>query len=209
MKLHMRRIIESHTLSYEEMSTILCQIEACLNSRPLTYISSDPDDIQPITPGHFLIGSPINAAPQKVLIDTDTIVNRWQILQKMVHSFWHRWSSEYLNRLQQRTKWRSQRINLKINQVVMIRDEQLPPTKWLLGKVIKVHPGADGIVRVASVKCKNTTLKRPASKLCLLPIPDNEDEDAVVLLTALEHSRHNKLDNKREVPNYFNIYSDA
>jgi hypothetical protein len=56
MKHHLRRVTGNACISFEEMSTILTQIEACLNSRPLCHIPSDPKDSQGLTPGHFLIG---------------------------------------------------------------------------------------------------------------------------------------------------------
>ncbi|XP_025265819.1 uncharacterized protein LOC112638395 [Camponotus floridanus] len=55
-KYHLRRVIGETTLIFEEMSTLLAQIEACLNSRPLQALTDDPDDLSALTPGHFLIG---------------------------------------------------------------------------------------------------------------------------------------------------------
>lgn len=58
--------------------------------------------------------------------------------------------------------------------MVLIKDEQLPSNKWLLGRVIDTHAGKDGLTRVVTLKNKNTILKRPITKICLLPIDDNE-----------------------------------
>ncbi|GBN43220.1 hypothetical protein AVEN_238349-1, partial [Araneus ventricosus] len=63
MKFHLRRAIGAQILIYEEFSTLLVQIEACLNSRPLVPVSSDPDDLSVITPANFLIGSTLDAIP--------------------------------------------------------------------------------------------------------------------------------------------------
>ncbi|XP_044760248.1 uncharacterized protein LOC123317705 [Coccinella septempunctata] len=64
IKYHLKRTIGNHTLTYEELSTLLCQIEACLNSRPLIALSEDTEEIDVITPGHFLIGHPLKAIPE-------------------------------------------------------------------------------------------------------------------------------------------------
>ncbi|XP_029672439.1 uncharacterized protein LOC115241052 [Formica exsecta] len=96
-KHHLRRVIGETTLTFEEMTTLLAQIEACLNSRPLRALSDDPDDISALTPGHFLIGAPLLAVPEPSLIkEPDYSLSRWQHLQKMRDHFWERWSREYI-----------------------------------------------------------------------------------------------------------------
>jgi len=81
-KHHLRRVIGDSTLTFEEMSTLLAQIEACLNSRPLQALSDDPDDISALTPGHFLIGVPLLALPESSLAEeAPSRLSRWQLLQ--------------------------------------------------------------------------------------------------------------------------------
>jgi len=97
VKYHLRRIIGETTLTFEEMSTFLAQVEACLNSRPLRALSDDPDDLTALTPGHFLIGAPLLAVPEPSLVDrVDNSLSRWQLLQRMRDHYWKRWSQEYL-----------------------------------------------------------------------------------------------------------------
>ncbi|KOC58844.1 hypothetical protein WH47_01706 [Habropoda laboriosa] len=89
------------------MYTLLTQIEACLNSRPLCPLSDDPTDLSPLTPGHFLIGESLTAFPEPDLGHVkENRLTRYQHLQKMLQHFWHRWQAEYLHQLQQRNKWR-------------------------------------------------------------------------------------------------------
>ena len=66
MKYHLKRTIGESTLTYEELSTLFHQIEACLNSRPLTAMSDHATDLQAITPGHFLIGREIVTQPDPI-----------------------------------------------------------------------------------------------------------------------------------------------
>lgn len=97
-------------------------------------------------------------------------LTRWQLVQKMRNDFWKRWQREYVTRLQQRPKWATKSRNIEENDLVLIIEDNLPPTRWALGRIVQVHPGTDGLVRVATVKCQGSTLKRPVAKLDLLPL---------------------------------------
>lgn len=66
---HMRRVIGVHTVTFEEITTLLCNIESCLNSRPLTALTDSIDDYEPLTPGHFLISAPLTAIPEPSLLN--------------------------------------------------------------------------------------------------------------------------------------------
>jgi len=108
-------------------------------------------------------------------------LSRWQLIQSFRQQFWKRWSSEYLARLQQRPKWLNHRKDLQIGDLVIIKDENLPPQKWKLGRVITLHPGSDGIVRVTTLRTAEGELKRPIAKLCLLPIISEPSTDSDIL----------------------------
>lgn len=168
MKYHIRRSIGQSTLNFEELSTLLARIEAILNSRPL--VQADSDDEPYLTPGHFLIGRPLNAVPEVDLshVKTSTL-SKWRLIQQITQHFWSRWSNDYLLSLQPKAKWLTENPNLTTNDVVLLREENLPPACWKLGRVIETHPGSDGLVRVATIKTESTTLKRPITKLYPLP----------------------------------------
>ncbi|XP_065084798.1 uncharacterized protein LOC135707008 [Ochlerotatus camptorhynchus] len=172
MKHHLRRVIGNAFLPREIFSTILAQVESCLNSRPITPLSSDPNDLQALTPGHFLIGRPLDALPDPDYTSLpENRLRLWERAQRHTQHFWQRWHREYLTTLQQRYKWSSVTRNLAVGSMVMIQEESLPVLKWSLGRVVDIHPGADGMVRVASVRLPSGTVtKRAISKLCILPI---------------------------------------
>jgi hypothetical protein len=173
VKYHLKRVMGTTRLSFEEMYTTLVQIEAALNSRPITPESSDPNDLGALTPGHFLIGCPLTAAPDPDSTDVKSNrLSRWQLLQQMFQSFWTRWSKEYITRMQQRPKWMSIRASIKIGDLVIIKDDRFPPLSWRMGRVLDVFPGDDGIIRVVSLKTASGEIKRPITKLCLLPVND-------------------------------------
>ncbi|XP_070518830.1 uncharacterized protein [Cardiocondyla obscurior] len=143
-KFHIHRVIGEATLTYEELATFLTQVEACLNSRPLLPVSDDPGNFEALTPGHFLIGQALNAVPEPLLQIPENRLKRWQLTQKMRDHFWQRWSNEYIPTLNVRNKWPIATKNLKINTLCLIREESTAPSKWPLGRIIAIHPGADG-----------------------------------------------------------------
>lgn len=172
-KSRLHKVVKNSTLTYEEMSTVLCKIEACLNSRPLYAVSADPNDLNALTPGHFIIGDALLAAPEKPIEDL-RLTDRWQYVQSLSQHFWQRWKEEYLHNLQHRTKWKSAQPNLNVNDLVIIRDERLPPQQWLLARVVSLHPGKDSLVRVVTLKTKNGLIKRSITKICRLPLEGND-----------------------------------
>ncbi|XP_075157775.1 uncharacterized protein LOC142231042 [Haematobia irritans] len=95
------RSVSTASLTYEELETVVIEIEAILNSRPLTPISSNPNDLTALTPGHFLIGEPLTAQIDARTNQPPTpLSKRWKLVSEIRHSFWNRWSSEYLSQLQ-------------------------------------------------------------------------------------------------------------
>lgn len=177
VKHHLRRVIGDAKLTYEEMATLLSQIEACLNSRPLQALSDDPEDLAALTPGHFLIGEPLNAIPEPSLSETSTSrLSRWQLLQRMKDHFWDRWSQEYLHALVHRPKWQKPSEKIEVGRLCLLRSEATPPSKWPLARVVSIHPDQDGQVRVVSVRTASSNLTRPVNKLVLLPVSDQQSD---------------------------------
>ena len=169
-KKHLRRTIGDCKLTFEELTTVLAQIEACLNSRPLTpTTSADVDGIEVLTPGHFLIGQPLAALPDASFEDKSvSMLRRWQLCQGLVQKFWNRWSSEYLPILNRHTKWRHPTRNLSVGDIVLLKEDTMVPTKWPLGRVTHIHPGKDQLVRVVTIRTDKGSYKRPVTKLALL-----------------------------------------
>lgn len=170
VKTHLYRVVGDQILTFEEFYTVLVQIEALLNSRPLCPISSDPNDLSVLTPGHFLTLEPLSALPDPSLQHLSlSSLSRWQLLQRMHQDFWLRWHREYLHTLQQRNKWHEITRPIKLNEIVIIKSDLAPPLQWRLGRVVQLHPGTDNIIRVVTIKTTQGTVKRPVSKLCPLP----------------------------------------
>lgn len=172
-KFHLKRVIGESTLTFEEMTTVLIQVEACLNSRPLSILPNNAGEPLPLTPGHFLVGEPLVTVAERNYEQSNvSSLRRWQMTQKMVQDFWRRWSNEYLVHCLQRYKWSKVEAEPSIGDVVLVKEENLPPSRWLLGRVEQKHPGLDNFTRVVTLKCNGSLIKRPTSKLCVLPISD-------------------------------------
>jgi len=179
MKFHLARIMKDTRLTLGELGTLLCQIEACVNSRPMIPLSSDPSDLEALTPAHFLIGGPIFLPPEiDITKETANGLRRWKYVQYLMQTFWRRWENEYLPQCQVRGKWTNKTRSWAVDDVAIIRGECTHPTKWKLGRVIELHPGKDQIIRVVTLRLANgTQIRRPIVKLCRLPI---EEDNAIV-----------------------------
>lgn len=170
-KHHFRRVVGTHTLTWDEMRTVLHQIEACLNSRPLVALRDDPSEDLALTPGHFLIGTSLKSIPEPSLLNrNENYLTRWQLVTRMVQDFWKRWRHEYIQDLQRRNKWVDQEEDIKVEDIVLIRDEDQRPCYWPLGRVIAVYPGRDGLVRAVKLRTEDSEYTRPIAKLCKLPV---------------------------------------
>ncbi|CAI6369748.1 unnamed protein product [Macrosiphum euphorbiae] len=97
-------------------------------------------------------------------------MQRWRLITDLHRHFWARWKNEYLSSLQHRRKWSDNQGKLALDDLVLIK-EPTAPLHWHLGRIVKLHPGSDGVSRVATVRTATGLLTRPAVKLCPLPSP--------------------------------------
>lgn len=171
-KHHLKRLLELAHFTYEEMTTCLAQIEAVLNSRPLTPLSSDPLDLSALTPSHFLIGRSLTSVPHPQVTDINvTRLERYQRVEHVKQHFWNRFHLEYVSLLQQKAKWTASASHqLSVGTMVLIRERGQPPLLWPLGRITRVFPGSDGTTRVAEMKTKKGTILRAFNNICPLPL---------------------------------------
>ena len=168
MKRHLRRVVGQQELSNEELLTVLHLIEAILNSRPLTPLSNDPNDLVPLTPAHFLIGGSFHPM---VTGDTQMPLNtRFHLLQQIQKDFWQSWKRDYLVTLQVRKKWFSNGPEINHGDLVLVAEDNLKPLQWKTGRVIALYPGNDNVTRVVKLKTSSGELIRPVIKLRKLPL---------------------------------------
>ena len=171
MKKHLKRVIGNTLLTYEELTTISCQVEACMNSRPLLPLTSHAQDgLTTLTASHFLLfKAPTSYPADPRLPEKPHLLKKWNQCQSMVQHFWKRWSLEYLNCLQARTKWQSAHPNLQPGDIVLVRpDGFFFSCHWPLGRILQVYPGEDNLFRVVKVKIAKGEYKRAVTKVSLL-----------------------------------------
>lgn len=170
LKVHLLRVIGDQILSFEEMSTVLAQIEAVMNSRPLCRtLSNDPLEPLALTPAHFLNLTPLKYLPASDIDKNIRTLSRHQLLDKLIQSFWKRWRRDYLHTLQSRYKWNTSVNPITVGTVVILITENCPPLHWPLGVVEEVFPGTDGVVRIVRIKTATGSYLRPVVRLCPIP----------------------------------------
>ena len=153
-----------HALDDDGLHTLICEVESILNSRPLTSVSTDPTDFDPITPNHLLLFRGGHTPPGVFTAD-DVYTKRWRKIQYLADSFWKRWRSQYLPLLQTRQKWNVRQKNVGPGDVVLMVDEALPRGQWPLAKVEEVVKDHMGLVRQVVVRRGTALLRRPVAKL--------------------------------------------
>lgn len=155
-------------LSDEMLNTLMCEVENLINSRPITKVSNDACDPSALSPSHLLIlrGSP-SPLPGAFCV-ADMYRRRWKHVQHLVDVFWSRWLKEYIPMLQKASKWHEIQTNLKVNDLVLVADENTPRSLWPLGIVVDVRVSKDGLVRAVRVKTKHSELVRPVTKIVLI-----------------------------------------
>ncbi|XP_075163779.1 uncharacterized protein LOC142236428 [Haematobia irritans] len=169
-KAHLKKCCINQRHTFEELNTLLARIESCLNSRPLSPSSDDSEDLNPLTPGHFLIGTPLLTPAEPELGDNNmSLINRWQRLRVQHHYFCRRWKEEYLKELHKRYKWKYPQRSIQRDDMVVVRQDNTPPNEWLLGRVTKVYNGSDNRTRVVDLRTTTGVITRPITKLVVLP----------------------------------------
>ncbi|XP_055604711.1 uncharacterized protein LOC129752943 [Uranotaenia lowii] len=153
-KKHLLRQVGSSSLYYEDLVTTLAQIEA-------------------LTPGHFLIGAPMMTLPdpdyKEVPINR---LGRYELIQQRTQHFWNCWTNEYLVELHRYTTTDPKKVTLKVDQIVILRDQLLPPVRWPLARIETLHPGEDGITRVVTIRTAAGNFKRSVAMICPLPFEE-------------------------------------
>ena len=170
VKLCFYKTLHLALLSRSETETLLHEIEACINSRPLTYLSTDPQDPQALTPSHFLLGKgvgeqlPINF--DNLSISAQDLQVAFSVRQGCLKEFWRIWLHEYIVNLPPVVSKTKSVHNVNLGELVLIKQDNVKRLFWPLGRIVKLYPGKDHIIRAVDVKLQDgTVLKRSVQML--------------------------------------------
>ena len=167
----LRKSLGKCSITRDELQTVLTEIEACVNSRPLTYLEEDKN---PLTPSHFLLGrsSPYVTHEESDIPKTQrefSVMNKEQKIA--LDHFWSVWSQSYVKNLPSLGNGRGKR-DLQEGSIVLIREDNRPRLRWPLGRVTEVFEGKDGLIRAVNLKTEKGVITRPVQRLHKLEISD-------------------------------------
>lgn len=183
LKQPLKKVLGRSSLSSDDMYTVLTEVEAMVNSRPLTFISDDPDEASYITPATFLIGREVTSIPVKPCTGKEPGANTTRkemnkILtaqNKYLELIWKMWREEYVRNLGTVPSKVKESNVLKVGELVMVTDHMNPRCKWKVGIVEKVKEGRDGMIRRCWIKTATSTLPRPVQHVARLEMDSMED----------------------------------
>ncbi|XP_074651589.1 uncharacterized protein LOC141906245 [Tubulanus polymorphus] len=190
-KMCLRKVLRRAFITEDELRTAVVEIEASLNDRPITYVYSteNPLDPTPLTPAHLLHGRMITTLPTWTSVDLDDPTylsavsehqKRAKYLSSLLERFRKRWSDEYLVQLRERHTGTGKLSNqIKVGEIVLVHEDNVKRVKWKMALVERLLRGKDGLIRAADIKTANGRTNRPITKLYPLEVnhqPDDQPE---------------------------------
>ena len=174
IKKHLKLTLSQTTVDLDIFATVLVEIERIMNSRPLTYASSDIRDLTVLTPACFLYPGVVFHSSANILPPTppggDHLRYSWRKARCLIDTYWERWSREYLHTLQKRSKWQSSRPNLYVGQIVILTDEQSPRDQWRLARVDAIKGDPRNVRTVVVQTASGKKFERHCTKLVPLEL---------------------------------------
>lgn len=171
VKMALKKTIGNAMISTTELITVLTESEAVINSRPLTVLFDDLNDLLPLCPNDLLIGRRPTCLPkvQTTASEAQDISRLWRKRNRLVDSFWKRWRNEYLINLRCFESSLRDRGYIGVRDVVIVKEDMVPRNQWKMARVEQVQQGRDGRVRSAMVRfASGLQTRRPVQSLYLL-----------------------------------------
>lgn len=182
IKVTLAEIQPTRTPTEELLRTMMLEVENIVNSRPLTYVPLDSDLEEAITPNHFLLGSSNGKKPRGTFSSNVWILkNNWKKSEEYSNKIWRKWRKEYLPELRRRQTFNNHYPNIKVGDVAILCDDDVPKNHWPKATVLATYPSNDGRIRRVTIKTEKGVYDRPVSKLAVLDVnsTDSTSIDAI------------------------------
>lgn len=170
----LRKSLGKASLTFEELSTVLCDCEAVINARPLTYLAEDPQQLLPLSPDMFLRELPNHGVIDLDELDARSLNQRVKYIQRLREELRARFRVEYLGQLKHHKFSKRLTHNVEVGDVVFVGNDNTKRLDWPLAQVVQLFPGKDGEVRVVKLKTANGFLVRPIQRLYPLEVSSSE-----------------------------------
>lgn len=179
-----KKTIGKSTLTYDELATILTEIESTLNNRPLTYLYGDDEGTSyAVTPADLIYGHRIASTSSnqqyEVVSTAKSLTKRAKYQCCIMNNFINQWKKDYLLSLQERrgiTRPSSNTRGVKEGDIVILKEEGTARCLWKLARVIEAIKGRDGTIRSARIQLmrgdRSVYLRRPIQHLVPLEVDD-------------------------------------
>ena len=151
-----------------EFYTFLLEIANLVNQRPIGRIPNDPDDGSYLCPNDILLGRASPQVPQGPFRETNNPRHRVEFVQRIVDSFWKRWTRDVFPSLLPRKKWYAEKRNVRVDDFVLVESPKAVRGNWNVGRIVEVYPGQDGKVRNVRVKTHTGEYQRPITKIAVI-----------------------------------------
>ncbi|XP_037529398.1 uncharacterized protein LOC119406739 [Rhipicephalus sanguineus] len=179
VKVALRKVLGRSSLNFEELTTVLYEVEAVINSRPLTFTYEDAREPEPLSPAHFLVGRKLTTLsphhlPAEIPGGDAHLSRRWKYRSAMAEGFWRRWRKEYLLELRSaHLSHPTTSSDLKIGDLVLLKEDHLKRHMWKIARIKETFKGRDGRVRACRLALSGgTELKRPIQLLYPLEVDE-------------------------------------
>lgn len=172
----LRRVLGKACLTYQEMTTVLCDCESVINSRPLTYLYESEAELIALTPNHFLHDLKDSGVPDIDRIEELSLNKRQKYTQSVRKDLRQRFRIEYLGQLVQKSKHNKKYEKINVGDLVLMELPNKKRLDWPLALVIEKLPDKKGVSRLVRIKTSNGILLRPIQKLYQLEVAAKEDQ---------------------------------
>jgi hypothetical protein len=185
LKKCLEQSLEGKRCSWEEVGTLLCDAAHIVNSRPIAHgkATEDPLEGGPITPLHLQLGRASIEIPEATYDLQPSLTRRLQYVSEITAEFWKKWMAQVFQGHVLSHKWRKSHRDMKVDDLVLIKNENAAGVEYQRGRVKATFPGEDGHVRSAEIEYKNPSEKvfrttvRPIQKLVVIVPVDYRHED--------------------------------